>query len=86
MWYDAIDATAIVSGAQVQTFLYFRRNPLWMLDDRTIEVCDIKSAVRPRTYIDRPTPGVPGSKEFTIFLDTLCCKNRAARHNAAAVN
>src|SRR5581483_11402291 len=66
--YYPIDAPAIIAAIQIQEFLDVRGERPRVLDDLTIHVDDIQSAIRRVCKLHRPKPGVARGREFHFLL------------------
>ena len=65
---DAIDASLVLPGAQVEPLLPVQRNPLGMLDHRAIHVGHPQGPVRPGLDRCGPKPVVAGGQKLGLLL------------------
>jgi len=66
--HDAVDASLVVAGADVERLLDRVGDPLGVLDHRAVHVDDIQPAVRTGGQRDRPEPGVAPAEQLRLRL------------------
>ena len=66
--HDAVDASLVVAGADVERLLHRVGDPLGVLDDRAVHINDIQPAVRTGGHRDRPEPVVAPAEQLSLRL------------------
>src|SRR5262249_19916064 len=84
--HDAIDATAIHAGADVEVFEDLRRQEGGTLDQLAIHVENVQRAVGGVGKLYWTEPVVTGGEELDVLVGALSCEGDAARLQARAID
>src|SRR3954453_15901585 len=88
VWRDAIDATTVLAGVEVDQFFNGRRERPGMLDYFAAHVYEVKAAIRRVAELDGAEPEIVGGEELDLLFIwwALGDQLHAVRMNLFAMN